>query len=117
MVIPAAGQEGQMSFEVGFDDQFRLQHVATGRFLHSHPDIASPVTGQQEVTAFGSEYETDENDTWQLQAFPDHEYDEEDYVCVFFPLFVCFCVYTRDSVCVRVMRLGKRSKKKKELNF
>ncbi|KAI9493407.1 MIR motif-containing protein [Zychaea mexicana] len=80
LVLPIAGQEDQMSYQVGFDDQFRLLHVASGRYLHSHPDIASPVTGQQEVTAFGSEEESDENDTWQLQAFPDHEYDPEDYL-------------------------------------
>ncbi|KAI9261509.1 MIR motif-containing protein [Phascolomyces articulosus] len=80
LVVPIAGQEDQMSYQVGFDDQFRLQHVSTGRFLHSHPDIESPVTSQQEVTAFGSEEESDENDIWQLQAFPDHEYDPEDYL-------------------------------------
>ena len=33
-------------------DVIRLQHVATGRNLHSH-SIASPVTNQQEVSAFG----------------------------------------------------------------
>ncbi|KAI8137366.1 MIR motif-containing protein [Fennellomyces sp. T-0311] len=77
LVLPIVGQEDQMSYQVGFDDQFRLQHVATGRYLHSHPDIPSPVTGQQEVTAFDGE---DENDIWQLQAFPDMEYDPEDYL-------------------------------------
>ncbi|KAI7848496.1 MIR motif-containing protein [Circinella umbellata] len=79
LVIPIPGKEDQMSYEVGFDDQFRLQHVATGRYLHSHPDIPSPVTNQQEVTCFGGGDESDENDIWELQAFPDHEY-EGDYL-------------------------------------
>ena len=80
LVLPVHGQEDQMGNEVGFDDQFLLQHTATGLFLHSHPDIASPVTGQQEVTCYGG---GDENDIWQLQAFPDMEYSPEDYVSIF----------------------------------
>ncbi|KAJ8654883.1 hypothetical protein O0I10_009448 [Lichtheimia ornata] len=80
LVIPVEGTGQEDGGEVGFDDEFRLKHQQTGRYLHSHPDIPSPVTGQQEVTGFGGEDETDENDIWVLQAFPDYEYPEEDYL-------------------------------------
>lgn len=36
-----------MGYEVGFDDEVRLRHVPSGGHLHSHPEIPSPVTGQQ----------------------------------------------------------------------
>ncbi|CDH51769.1 hypothetical protein RO3G_05118 [Lichtheimia corymbifera JMRC:FSU:9682] len=80
LVLPVAGTDQELGGEVGFDDEFKLKHKETGRYLHSHPDIPSPVTGQQEVTGFGGDDETDENDIWVLQAFPDHEYPEEDYL-------------------------------------
>lgn len=80
LVLPVEGTDQEMGGEVGFDDEFKLKHVETGRYLHSHPDIPSPSTGQQEVTGFGGDDETDENDIWVLQAFPDYEYPEEDYV-------------------------------------
>jgi len=35
-------------------DIVRLEHVLTRRNLHSHSGHPSPVTGQQEVTCFGS---------------------------------------------------------------
>ncbi len=49
-------------------DVIRLEHVATGRNLHSHAGIQSPVTGQQEVTCFGENGEGDENDNWRLEC-------------------------------------------------
>jgi dolichyl-phosphate-mannose--protein O-mannosyl transferase len=45
----------------------RLQHVATGRNLHSHGGIPSPLTGQQEVTCFGEGGAGDGNDDWRLE--------------------------------------------------
>lgn len=41
----------------------RLQHVATRRWLHSH-HFASPITNNQEVSAFGDDEHTDEGDVW-----------------------------------------------------
>ena len=79
-VLPVEGTDQELGGEVGFDDEFKLKHKETGRYLHSHPDIPSPESGQQEVTGFGGDDETDENDIWVLQAYPDHEYPEEDYV-------------------------------------
>jgi hypothetical protein len=40
-------------------DVIRLEHVLTKRNLHSHSGHPSPVTGQQEVTCFGSEGQGD----------------------------------------------------------
>ena len=48
-------------------DIIRLQHVLTGRNLHSHGGIPSPVTGQQEVTCFGDNGFGDDNDNWRVE--------------------------------------------------
>lgn len=81
-VLPVEGAGDEViGNEVGFDDQFRLKHLGTGRHLHSHPDIESPITAQQEVSGFGGDDETDENDVWKLEMIPDQEEEEgEDYV-------------------------------------
>lgn len=49
-------------------DVIRLMHVATGRNLHSHGGFPSPVTGQQEVTCFGSSGVGDGNDDWRVEV-------------------------------------------------
>lgn len=41
----------------------RLQHVQTRNFLHSHL-FKSPLSSQQEVSAFGSDDESDTGDNW-----------------------------------------------------
>ena len=51
-------------------DVIRLQHVATGRNLHSH-SIASPVTNQQEVSAFGAGGHGDTNCNWRVRLGQD----------------------------------------------
>ena len=43
----------------------RLQHLSTGKNLHSH-SFRSPLTGQQEVSGFGAEGTGDISDNWQL---------------------------------------------------
>lgn len=43
----------------------RLQHVQTRRFLHSHL-FKSPLSSQQEVSAFGGDDESDTGDHWKL---------------------------------------------------
>ena len=41
----------------------RLEHAATKRYLHSHPNIPAPVTrSQQEVTGYGGGDTSDRND-------------------------------------------------------
>ena len=61
---PAAGTH-VMDYDV-----IRLQHVATGRNLHSH-SIASPVTNQQEVSAFGAGGHGDTNCNWRVRLGQD----------------------------------------------
>ncbi|WP_338786163.1 MIR domain-containing protein [Metabacillus sp. FJAT-53654] len=48
-------------------DVIRLEHVLTKRNLHSHSGHPSPVTGQQEVTCFGSDGQGDNNDNWRVE--------------------------------------------------
>ena len=51
-------------------DVLRLQHAATRRNLHSH-GIRSPVTGQQEVSAFGEGGMGDTNCNWRVHLAQD----------------------------------------------
>jgi hypothetical protein len=47
-------------------NQFRLQHLATGKFLHSHPGFPAPVTqSQQEITGWVGK---DNNDLWRVEV-------------------------------------------------
>ena len=45
---------------------FRLQHVQTKKWLHSHSH-ASPITQNQEISCFGGEEESNESDNWKLE--------------------------------------------------
>lgn len=47
-------------------DIIRLEHVTTRKNLHSHSGRPSPVSGQQEVTAFGRDGIGDSNDNWRV---------------------------------------------------
>ncbi|XP_072495905.1 stromal cell-derived factor 2 [Notamacropus eugenii] len=49
----------------------RLTHVNTGRNLHSH-HFASPLSGNQEVSAFGEEGEGDYLDDWTVLCSGSH---------------------------------------------
>lgn len=49
-------------------DILRLEHVATKKNLHSHIGAPSPLTGQQEVTAFGDDGVGDANDNWRVEV-------------------------------------------------
>lgn len=62
----AAGEGDGRALRDG--DVVRLRHVATGRRLHSHRGFPSPVSGQQEVTAFGGDDTGDANDDWRVES-------------------------------------------------
>ncbi len=47
-------------------DIIRLEHRTTRKNLHSHSNTPSPVSGQQEVTAFGEDGVGDTNDNWKV---------------------------------------------------
>lgn len=46
-------------------DIIRLEHNATKKNLHSHL-VASPLSGKQEVSAYGEKGEGDTGDNWML---------------------------------------------------
>ncbi|KAG1337626.1 hypothetical protein G6F62_005841 [Rhizopus arrhizus] len=77
IVLPPVVTEEEPGYEVGWDDPVRLKHLTTRVNLHSH-EIQSPVSGQQEVTGFGNDDTTDENDVWKVQQFDedDDQYDD-----------------------------------------
>ncbi|MBI5296600.1 MAG: hypothetical protein HY869_14070 [Chloroflexi bacterium] len=52
------------------NDIIRLEHLNTRKNLHSHPGYTSPLTQQQEVTAFSPENNGIGNldDNWQIEA-------------------------------------------------
>ncbi len=52
-------------------DLIRLEHRSTEKNLHSHADVPSPVSGHQEVTAFGSSAAGDANDNWKVELTKD----------------------------------------------
>ena len=62
---PHGAAEPERGTAVAEGAVIRLTHVATRRNLHSHA-IRSPVTGQQEVSCFGSEGQGDANCNWRV---------------------------------------------------
>lgn len=48
------------------DSIIRLEHRNTRKNLHSHPGFRSPLTGQQEVTAYGYDGVGDTKDDWRI---------------------------------------------------
>ncbi|KAI9473558.1 MAG: MIR motif-containing protein [Benjaminiella poitrasii] len=80
IVIPRFGEdEFEDGVDVNFGDVIRLKHAATRTNLHSHPDIPSPVTGQQEVTCFGDDETSDENDDWVVEQWTFDEEENEEF--------------------------------------
>lgn len=56
--------------EVKCGDNIRLTHLSTGKNLHSHL-FASPLSGEQEVSAFGIDGEGDTGDNWTVVCATD----------------------------------------------
>jgi len=63
--VKAAHEAEAREGAVSDGDEVRLEHVATGRNLHSHP-IKSAVSAQYEVSCFGEDGVGDANDNWRL---------------------------------------------------
>lgn len=53
------------------NQQIRLMHLSTRRNLHSHL-FASPLSGSQEVSAFGEDGSGDEGDNWVVVCSDTH---------------------------------------------
>ena len=45
----------------------RLEHLLTGKNLHSHPNNKSPASLQGEVTGYGEHGVGDDNDNWRIE--------------------------------------------------
>ncbi|XP_072907949.1 stromal cell-derived factor 2-like protein 1 [Hemitrygon akajei] len=61
------GQVCQRGIPIKCGQSIRLTHVNTGRNLHSH-HFVSPLSGNQEVSAFGENGEGDDLDVWTVQC-------------------------------------------------
>lgn len=79
IVIPRIGDEIEGQVDVNFGDVIRLKHLATRTNLHSHPDIPSPITEQQEVTCYGDDFTSDENDEWIVEQWTFDEEENEEF--------------------------------------
>lgn len=49
-------------------DYIRLEHMNSGKNLHSHSSFDAPVSGRQEVSAFGNDGDGDRGDNWQIEC-------------------------------------------------
>lgn len=81
IVLPPTETDEEAGYEVGFEDSIRLKHVTDRSNLHSH-EIKSPISGQQEVSCFGNDESTDENDVWRVEQYDqdDEQYDDVRYI-------------------------------------
>jgi TIR domain/MIR domain len=61
------GQPMPKTQPVRHGDVIRLENLATGLNLHSHPNHPSPLTAQQEVTGAGHHELSDSNDNWRIE--------------------------------------------------
>ncbi|KAL1924032.1 uncharacterized protein VTP21DRAFT_7067 [Calcarisporiella thermophila] len=59
------GETCQIGDEIACNSIIRLEHLNTQKFLHSHRDHASPLSHQQEVSAFEN---GDTGDNWMLEC-------------------------------------------------
>jgi len=49
-------------------DLIRLEHIQTGKNLHSH-DVRSPLSHMNEVSGFGTNGEGDSSDNWVTECW------------------------------------------------
>jgi dolichyl-phosphate-mannose--protein O-mannosyl transferase len=57
-------------------DLIRLEHNLTGRNLHSHAGFYSPLSNNQEVSAFGDGGDGDMGDDWEIDCNKNYSYGE-----------------------------------------
>lgn len=61
-------------------DLVRLQHVSTGRNLHSHPVNAPMTTAEWEVSCYGNDTIGDNQDNWKVEIVDDFIYKDKERV-------------------------------------
>ncbi|KMT19036.1 hypothetical protein BVRB_2g031310 [Beta vulgaris subsp. vulgaris] len=65
VVRPEVGASAKQGDAIVSNTIIRLQHMTTRKWLHSHT-FESPLSGNQEVSCFGKESESDKGDHWRL---------------------------------------------------
>ncbi|KAJ2486116.1 hypothetical protein IWW37_005725 [Coemansia sp. RSA 2050] len=70
-VLPANQDVPVPGSIVSYGTQIRLRHINTGRHLHSHYGFTE---GMNEVTAYGDQTLSDENDHWVIERWGDGGY-------------------------------------------
>ncbi|KAJ2081839.1 hypothetical protein H4R24_002046 [Coemansia sp. RSA 988] len=73
-VLPANTETPAPGSIVSYGTQVRLRHYETGRHLHSHYGFVDSASGQNEVTAYGDQRHSDENDHWVVERWGDGGY-------------------------------------------
>ncbi|KAJ2783257.1 hypothetical protein GGI15_002646 [Coemansia interrupta] len=75
-VLPANHDVPVPGAIVTYGTQIRLRHLQTGRHLHSHYNYRDPKCGQNEVTAYGDQSFSDENDHWVVERWGTGSYGQ-----------------------------------------
>ncbi|GMT30382.1 hypothetical protein PFISCL1PPCAC_21679, partial [Pristionchus fissidentatus] len=76
-LLAALGKPTIRGEPVQCGDKIRLQHLKTECFLHSHHFDAPLSKGNQEVSCFGSEKESDTGDNWEVVCGNDEWLESE----------------------------------------
>ncbi|KAJ2857192.1 hypothetical protein J3B02_001168 [Coemansia erecta] len=75
-VLPANHDVPVPGAIVTYGTQIRLRHLQTGRHLHSHYNFRDPKCGQNEITAYGDQNLSDENDHWLVERWGTGNYGQ-----------------------------------------
>ncbi|CAL2029352.1 unnamed protein product [Caenorhabditis brenneri] len=78
-IYPALGAQCGRGDVIKCGDKIRLKHLTTGTFLHSHHFTAPLSKQHQEVSAFGSESESDTGDDWTILCNGDEWVESEQF--------------------------------------
>ncbi|OLY80150.1 Stromal cell-derived factor 2-like protein [Smittium mucronatum] len=71
MIVPVNGDNTPSGDPLVYGTQVRLFNTRNKTYLHSHPNFTSPKSGQGEVTVFGSDEYSDNNDHWIAERYSD----------------------------------------------
>ncbi|CCD65180.1 MIR domain-containing protein [Caenorhabditis elegans] len=78
-IFPALNAKCNRGDAIKCGDKIRLKHLTTGTFLHSHHFTAPLSKQHQEVSAFGSEAESDTGDDWTVICNGDEWLESEQF--------------------------------------
>ncbi|KAI9298708.1 hypothetical protein K502DRAFT_322664, partial [Neoconidiobolus thromboides FSU 785] len=65
-VVTPYGQDIPHGNRIPYGSKVRIYHMATFKWLHSH-NVRSPSSGQNEVSCFGNDNASDNNDNWIVE--------------------------------------------------